>query len=174
MWVDFDVWGNSIMDYRLILAIKDSLKVEKPWLWICFIQTCRFSLHKSLIDGLECCGLSLSFWRHPFTSHEKKNINLHRGWSNNEYNLSICAFFFMLKLYKTSIMSSTNVQHLGLNWQSIILTISWNLDANFKFMLFITPSRYIGMSKIRCILYTQRCIASCQIQSQPFCYQPEL
>ncbi len=76
----------------------------------------------------------------------KKHTNLHRGWSNNEYILSILASF-ILKSYKTSIMSSTNVQHLGLNWQSIMLTISWNLDKNLKFTLFITSSN-IRMSKI--------------------------
>ncbi len=76
----------------------------------------------------------------------KKHTNLHRGWSNNEYILSIFASF-ILKSYKTSIMSSTNVQHLGLNWQSIMLTISWNLDKNLKFTLFITSSN-IRMSKI--------------------------
>ncbi len=41
-----------------------------------FLQTCSFSLHKMLIDGLELCGLLLCFfqlfgflfWRHPFTT----------------------------------------------------------------------------------------------------------
>ncbi len=41
-----------------------------------FFQTCSFSLHKTLTDGLEWCGLlccfyqlfGLSFWRHPFTA----------------------------------------------------------------------------------------------------------
>ncbi len=43
---------------------------------ICFLQTLRFCLLKTLTDGLEWCGLLwcfyqlfwLSFWRHPFTA----------------------------------------------------------------------------------------------------------
>ncbi len=57
-----------------------------PW-WICFLQTCSFSLHKMLTDGLEWCGLlwcfyqlfGLLFWRHPFTADDPL---LSKWWSD--------------------------------------------------------------------------------------------
>ncbi len=53
---------------------------EAGW-WICFLQTRSFSLHKTVTDGLEWCGLLVdycdvfiscldSFWRHPFTAED--------------------------------------------------------------------------------------------------------
>ncbi len=76
--------------------------------WICFSQTCSFSLHKMLIDGLESWityGLlwcfyqlfGLSFWRHPFTAEDslvskwcnatffqKKQTHVLFGWPEGE------------------------------------------------------------------------------------------
>ncbi len=58
----------------------DGLKLKTSW-WVCFLQTCSFSRHKTLTDGLECGLLvdyywcfyqlfGLSFWRHPFTAED--------------------------------------------------------------------------------------------------------
>ncbi len=69
-------------------------KVKMLWWWICFLQTCSFSLHNILIDVLEWCGLlwcfyqlfGLSFWRHPFTAEDP----LVSKWSNATF-LQICS-----------------------------------------------------------------------------------
>ncbi len=61
---------------------------------ICFLQTHSFLLHKTLIDGLEWCGLlwcfyqlfGLSFWRHPFTAED----SLVKTWCNAKF-LQICS-----------------------------------------------------------------------------------
>ncbi len=53
------------------------VRLKTLW-WICFLQTHSFWLHKTIIDGLEWCGLlwcfyqlfGLSFWRHPFTAED--------------------------------------------------------------------------------------------------------
>ncbi len=43
---------------------------------MCYLKTHSFSLHKTLTDGLESCGLlgwfllAVSFWRHPFTAED--------------------------------------------------------------------------------------------------------
>ncbi len=55
--------GRVIMDYGLLFRKEAMFKLS-------------FSLHKTLTDGLEWCGLlwcfyqlfGLSFWRHPFTA----------------------------------------------------------------------------------------------------------
>ncbi len=81
-------------------------------LWICFLQTHSFSLHKMLTGGLESYWLlvgycdvfnqlfGLSFWRHPFTAEDplvnkwfnaqflQTNMFLWRsklGWPEGEY-----------------------------------------------------------------------------------------
>ncbi len=75
--------------------IKHSLQLKT--VQIIFLQTCRFSLHKTLIDGLEWCGLLMdycdvfiscfcSFWRHPFTAEHP----LVSKWCNAKY-LQICS-----------------------------------------------------------------------------------
>ncbi len=50
-------------------SLKQQFEVKMSW-WICFLQTSIFSLHKTLIDGLESCGLLWRFYqlggRHPF------------------------------------------------------------------------------------------------------------
>ncbi len=73
--------------------------IWKQWftvktLCICFLQKHRFSLHKTLTDGLEWCGLlwcfyqlfGLSFWRHPFTPEDP----LVSKWCNATF-LQICS-----------------------------------------------------------------------------------
>ncbi len=55
--------------------------LKTSWWCICLLQKYSFSLHKSLIDGLESCTLLVdycdvfiscldSFWRHPFTAED--------------------------------------------------------------------------------------------------------
>ncbi len=66
----------NIMDWGFIFNWKQQ-KLKTSW-WIWSLQTCSVSLLKTLIDGLECCGLlwcfyqqfELSFWRHPFTAED--------------------------------------------------------------------------------------------------------
>ncbi len=42
-------------------SIINGLKLNTSEWWICFLQTCSFSLHKMLIDGLEWCGVLVDF-----------------------------------------------------------------------------------------------------------------
>ncbi len=48
-----------IMDWYF--GQKFQFKVRPPWWWICFLQKCRFSLHKTFIYGLEWCGLKIDY-----------------------------------------------------------------------------------------------------------------
>ncbi len=49
-------WRNNKPHYRShILARGDCLMFQMSW-WIYFLQTCSFSLQKTLINGLEWCG----------------------------------------------------------------------------------------------------------------------
>ncbi len=59
----FFTGGSIIMDYGLILYRSDGLKLNL-WIywWICFLQTCRFSLDKMLTDGLDWCGLLVNYF----------------------------------------------------------------------------------------------------------------
>ncbi len=77
-----------------------------------FLQTCRFSLHKTLTDGLKCgllwcfCQLfGLSFWRHPFRIHwwicsdeETHPSTLLMAWAEGEYFFSKFPFIHELFL----------------------------------------------------------------------------
>ncbi len=82
-WEDNRGWTFSleeallwIMD--LYFVQKWRFKVKTSHWYICFIQIHSFSLHKTLTDGLEWCGLlwclnqlfGLPFWRHPFTAED--------------------------------------------------------------------------------------------------------
>ncbi len=82
-WEDNRGWTFSLEE--ALLWIMDLYFVQKWWFkvktsywYICFIQIHRFSLHKTLTDGLEWCGLlwclnqlfGLPFWRHPFTPED--------------------------------------------------------------------------------------------------------
>ncbi len=104
-------------------------KVKMLWWWICFLQTCSFSLHNILIDVLEWCGLlwcfyqlfGLSFWRHPFTaedplvskwsnatflqicSDEETNSNAHLGWSEGESTFSAVFQLWMNCSFKVNV-----------------------------------------------------------------------
>ncbi len=72
----------------------DRIRVRIRKRGICFLQTCSFWLHKTLIDRLEWCGLlwcfyqlfGLSFWRHPFTAEDP----LVSKWCNTKF-LQICS-----------------------------------------------------------------------------------
>ncbi len=55
--MDFFTGGSVITDYGLHIDQKRQFEVKMSSRYICFLQTCRFSLHKMLTDGLEWCGL---------------------------------------------------------------------------------------------------------------------
>ncbi len=40
------------LDYRLVFSWKQQFDVKMSSWWICFLQTCSFSLHNTLLDGL--------------------------------------------------------------------------------------------------------------------------
>ncbi len=73
---------SNIMDYGLVFQLEATVWGQNTSYWICFLQTHSFSLHKTLTDGLEWCGLlvgllwcfyqvfRLSFWWHPFTAED--------------------------------------------------------------------------------------------------------
>ncbi len=74
--MDFLTGGSFIIHYEVVLYFghKQRFKVKTPLWCICFSQTHSFSLHKTLIDGLETCFYQLfilSFWRHPFTAEDQ-------------------------------------------------------------------------------------------------------
>ncbi len=50
---------------KTILRIEDSYISQKQQLkmswWICYLQTCSFSFHKTLINGLESCELFVDY-----------------------------------------------------------------------------------------------------------------
>ncbi len=52
--------GTDYGSWTCILAISDSLQL-KHLNGGCFLQTCKFSLHKTLIDGLELCRLLVDY-----------------------------------------------------------------------------------------------------------------
>ncbi len=60
-------------------------------LWICFLQTHRFSIHKTWIDRLESCGLLSCFYQlfgfswHPFTAEDP----LVSKWCNAKFFKSV-------------------------------------------------------------------------------------
>ncbi len=96
MWEDNRGWSlftgiSIVMD--LYFDQKHWSKVKMPYWWICFSQTCRFSLHK-MFNGLGSCGLlwcfyqlfGLSFWRHPFTAEDQ----FMSKWCNAKF-LQICS-----------------------------------------------------------------------------------
>ncbi len=103
---------DSYFDQKRRFKVKNVIK----W-WICFLQTCSFSL-----QDIHCwtgvvwitCGLlwcfyelfGLSFWRHPFTAEDpwwasdamlnfsksvlmKRQTHLHREWPEGEYTFSV-------------------------------------------------------------------------------------
>ncbi len=47
--------GGNVMDSYF--SQKQQYKFKMSLLWICFLQTCSFSLHNKWTDGLEWCGL---------------------------------------------------------------------------------------------------------------------
>ncbi len=71
--VDFDNRGQQEMDFFMLLWITDSYFGQKWWFhvkqktswwilgWWFLLQTRSFLLHKTLIDGLEWCGLLVDY-----------------------------------------------------------------------------------------------------------------
>jgi len=125
-------------------------------------ETCSFSLHNTLIDGLECCGLQHnycdvfiscldSFWRHPFTAEDplvgdvmlnfsksvlmKKQPHLHLGWPECEYML----IFGWTILLRQSLSFKKNHVH-------VVLCLARSLCTNADLSLARTdkPCRRIG------------------------------
>ncbi len=96
-----------------------------------------FSLHKTLIDGLEWCGLLwcfyqlfvLSSWRHPFTAEDP----LLSKWCNATF-LQICfdeetnKLIYILDGLRTSTFSHTNYYNFLVNYSlnSKILSLNSN------------------------------------------------
>ncbi len=88
------------MHIFLLIQTRWPFSLEELILWTTYSiylmdqQTCSFSLHLMLTDGLELCGLlwcfyqlfELSFWRHPFTAKDP----LLRKWCNATV-LQICS-----------------------------------------------------------------------------------
>ncbi len=92
--------GSVIMHYGLIfcLEVRTWNKKNLKW-WICFFQTCIFSLLKTLTDGLEWCGLLWCFYQcldsHSDGTHSLLSIHwwdtdamLHFSKSDEETNSS--------------------------------------------------------------------------------------
>ncbi len=124
--------GIDVCDFYRNSSPKNSfLKTDLVKFWSSAVGAVRLSVqiadknrfHKTLIDGLEWCGLlwcfyqlfGLSFWRHPFTSDEplgeqvmycnfskfvqmKKQAHLHLGWPESEYIVSKLHFLQKLRL----------------------------------------------------------------------------
>ncbi len=97
---------------------------------MCVLQTHSFSIHKTLTDGLEWCGLlcdgllwcfyqlfGLSFWRHPFTAEDP----LVNKW----YNATFLQIWWRNKLiYILDVMRvSTFSASFHFGW-SILLTFT--------------------------------------------------
>ncbi len=59
--IEFSTRGSVIMIVDWYLARRNRLKLKLSSWWICFLQTCSFSLHKMLIDELEWCGLLVDY-----------------------------------------------------------------------------------------------------------------
>ncbi len=110
-----------------ILARRDK-KVKRLLWWICFLQTYSFSVHKTLISGLELCGLLVDYCdvfincldSHSDGTHSlqrihwwtsdvmlnfskcvsmKKQTHLHLGWPESEFSADF--YFWMNCSYKT-------------------------------------------------------------------------
>ncbi len=111
-WLKFFTEGSIIMD----CGLKLTFQVKNA-----FLQTCRFSLRKTLIDGLESCGLLVDYCdvfissldSHSDGTHSlqrfhwwtsdvmltfsksvqmKKQTHLHLGWPEGEYIFSKFSF----------------------------------------------------------------------------------
>ncbi len=72
MWVFYFMWETTGVGFfsleEALLWIMNSYFSQKQWFnvqmpkwWICVLQTCSFSLHKTIIDGLEWCGLLVDY-----------------------------------------------------------------------------------------------------------------
>ncbi len=134
VWIRREIWTPFIIENSpkqicgWILMWKDNRRWTFHWrkcyygLWseglkintlqmdlFVLLQTCSFSLLKTLTDGLEWCGLlwcfyqlfGLSFWRHPFTAehplvnkwcnarflqiYSDEETHLRLGWSEDEH-----------------------------------------------------------------------------------------
>ncbi len=117
--MEFFTEGNVFVDSYLCLK-------KLFWIswWICFLQTCSFSLYKTLTDGVDYWDVFIScldsFWRHPFTAEDSlmikrwnyaKFLNLF-SWRNKRIhildgqklsNLSLSFNFWMNFSFKTII-----------------------------------------------------------------------
>ncbi len=60
-WDGFFTGRSNFMDRRLIVWPRNILMLKTYQWWICFLKTCSFSLHKTLFDGLEWCGLLVHY-----------------------------------------------------------------------------------------------------------------
>ncbi len=79
-----------------ILARSNSINLKRLYYGFVFLQTCSFSLHNKLTDGLEWCGLLVDYCdvlisysdSHSDGTHSlqrmKKQNHLHLGWSEGE------------------------------------------------------------------------------------------
>ncbi len=101
-----------IMD--LILVRSDSLKVK---LWILFIYTLSFLLHKMLIDELESCGLICDVFSSCLDSHSDGTHSMHRihWWASD----------VMLNFTKSILIK----KHLHLGWAEgeYIFIFGWTI-----------------------------------------------
>ncbi len=113
------------------------------------VITCNFSLHKSLTDGLELCGLledyclhqlfALSFWRHPFTTEHP----LLSKWCNATF-LRICSY------EKTNSCTSW----MAWGWVNIhqFKILGWTIPLNISHVSLFFVSRPVACQHVACVL----------------------
>ncbi len=108
------------MYYELVFHQKWWFKVKTPW-WICFF-TCSFSLHKTLIDRLESCGLLVDYFdvfiscldSHSDGTHSLQTHRIH-WWASD----------VMTNFSKSVLMQKQTHLHLG--WPEYIFICGWTV-----------------------------------------------
>ncbi len=90
---------SNIMD--LYFSQKQQFEVKKHLKMDLFITKCIFSLHKTIINGLEWCGLIVMFlstvWAHSDGTHSLQRIH---WWTSNVNVVSFCSNFWVKYSFK--------------------------------------------------------------------------
>ncbi len=156
IWEDNRRW--TFLLEGVLLWIMDSYFGQKwqfefktPWWWICFLQTCSFSLHRTSIDGLEWCGLLVDYcdvFISCLDSHSDGTHSLQRiHWWGSDV---------MLQFFKYVLMKNKLIYFLdGLRVNTF--------SANFFFLLNYSLNNTTPFSPLRNNCYFNSHAISCML-----------
>ncbi len=151
--------GGNVMDSYF--GQKQQCKFKMSWLWICFLQTCSFSLHNKWTDGLEWCGLLIQTliltapihcrgWRNkPIYILDGLRVSnfqliLFFGWTKKE--LIYSPSFLSTQHHRSNFLKGVFCQYYESLWYPILLwtpltLILWTKKVEFYIFLFVLQEK---------------------------------